>query len=91
MLKHGLEKMAEKATSEEGLTLPEIAMPTSPLFEQNASKIGLLGSENATDVAYVYENLRAFRLNFHMLSKVNSEMTKEWNAATINGCLAALT
>jgi hypothetical protein len=62
--------MLPLSMSEDGLKLPEWPIPPSPLFDENASKIGLLGAQTARDVAYVYENLRAFRHNFHMLSKL---------------------
>lgn len=90
VLKHGLEAMLPQSLSEEGLKLKEWPIPPSPLFDQNGSKIGLLGAQTARDVAYVYENLRAFRQNFHMLSKHHHEMSKDWGHAMINGCLAAI-
>ncbi|MBN3794381.1 hypothetical protein [Burkholderia sp. Ac-20392] len=91
MLKAGLEAMMPLAISEQGLTLSEWPIPASPLFEQNAAKIGLLGADVARDVAYVYEHIRAFRINFHMLSKSHREMPKERNHAMIVGCLAIIT
>jgi hypothetical protein len=90
VLKDGLERMMPVALSEDGLKLTEWPIPPSPLFDENASKIGLLGAQSAKDVAYVYENIRAFRLNFHMLSKHHSDLGKEWSHATIVGCLAAI-
>ncbi|MEX3968504.1 hypothetical protein AB4Y42_41235 [Paraburkholderia sp. EG286B] len=90
-MKDGLEKMALQAMTEEGLTLPEWPIPPSPIFDSNTAKIGLLGAEMAKEVAYVYENLRAFRINFHQLSKHHHEIkNKEWNVAMVNGCTAAL-
>jgi hypothetical protein len=90
MLKNGLETMLSDCLSEDGLKLPEWPIPPSPLFDQNASKIGLLDAQTARDVAYVYENLRAFRQNFHMLSKHHRDMPKDWSHAMIVGCLAAI-
>ena len=91
VLKAGLEGMMPVALSEEGLKLNEWPIPPSPLFEENAAKIGLLGADAARDVAYVYENIRAFRQNFHMLSKSHREMPKDWSHAMIVGCLATIT
>ena len=88
-IKNGLESMLSQSVSEEGLKLPEWPIPPSPLFDQNASKIGLLDAQMARDVAYVYENLRAFRQNFHMLSKHHRDMPKDWAHSMIVGCLAA--
>lgn len=90
-LKDGLERMGNKVLAGEKLDLPEWPIPPSPLFDENASKIGLLGPELARDVAYVYEHLRAFRQNFHQLTKHHTEMPPEWTHATITGCLAILT
>ncbi|WP_052738552.1 hypothetical protein [Robbsia andropogonis] len=87
----GLESMWLKLADGKKLDLPEWPIPASPLFDQNASKIGLLGAELAREVAYVYENLRAFRQNFHVLSKHHSTMPSEWAQATIVGCQAAIT
>ncbi|WP_336817166.1 hypothetical protein [Burkholderia gladioli] len=89
-LKAGLEVMGDKVLAGEKLNLPEWPMPTSPVFEENAAKIGLLGPELARDVAYVYEHLRAFRMNFHQLTKHHTEMSAEWTHETIIGCLAIL-
>jgi hypothetical protein len=91
ILKEGLERMGDKALVGEKLNLPEWQIPRSPLFDENASKIGLLGPELAREVAYVYENLRAFRQNFHQLTKHHVDMPKEWTHSTIIGCLAMLT
>jgi hypothetical protein len=90
MIKNGLEGMSQKLSDEESLPLPEWPIPTSPMFDENVQKIGLLGAHTAGEVAFVYENLRAFRVNFHQLSKYHHEMPKEWSYATINGCLAAI-
>ncbi|MEW9584510.1 hypothetical protein [Paraburkholderia sp. DGU8] len=65
-------------------------MPPSPIFDQNAAKIGALGAETAKEVAYVYENLRAYRQNFHILTKHASAMPVEWSNAMILGCLAII-
>ncbi|KVD61401.1 hypothetical protein WK72_14645 [Burkholderia ubonensis] len=37
------------------------ATPTSPVFEASVGKLGLLGSPLAGEVAYLYEQIRAFR------------------------------
>lgn len=89
-IKNGLEKMVLGLADGKPLTLPEWPIPPSPLFDQNASKIGMLGAQSAKDVAYVYENLRAFRQNFHMLSKHHSGMSLEWSHSMVVGCLATI-
>ncbi|MBR7924602.1 hypothetical protein QZM26_29645 [Burkholderia multivorans] len=90
-IKAGLEKMEEGVRNGTKLNMPEWPIPASPLFDQNASKIGLLGPELARDVAYVYENIRAFRQNFHVLSKNHQNLPPDWSGATLIGCLAAIT
>ncbi|MFL9939986.1 hypothetical protein [Paraburkholderia graminis] len=90
IIKDSLEKMHLALLSGERLDTPEWPIPASPLFDQNASKIGLLGHEAAKEVAYVYENLRAFRQNFNVLTKHHSNMPTEWSSAIVLGCLAAI-
>ena len=86
-LKRGLEKLIP-VTADKGLDLTEWSIPPSPLFNENAGKIGLLGPQSAKDVAYVYENIRALRQNFHMLSKDHRNMPREWGSAMIGGLAA---
>jgi hypothetical protein len=90
-VKAGLESMGDKVLAGDKLELPEWPIPNSPVFEENAAKIGLLGPDLARDVAYVYEHLRAFRQNFHQLTKHNAAMSVGWNHSHILGCLAILT
>lgn len=41
--------------------LADMGTPTSPVFEGNVSKLGLLGNKLPREVAYLYEIIRAFR------------------------------
>lgn len=91
MLVVGLEMMQTQHAAGKPLDLPEWPIPASPLFDQNAAKIGLLGAELAHEVAFVYENLRAFRVNFHVLSKDHSTSSVDWVQGTLIGCQAAIT
>ncbi|KAA0089603.1 hypothetical protein CIW54_06150 [Paraburkholderia sp. T12-10] len=43
-IKDSLEKMEEKTRNGEKLDLPEWSILPSPIFDQNAAKIGLLGA-----------------------------------------------
>lgn len=90
MMKAGLTKMEEEFRNGRALSMPEWPVPASPLFDENAGKIGMLGPELARDVAHVYESLRAFRMNFHQLTKYHAVMPSAWNHATTLGCLATL-
>lgn len=85
-IKTVLEGMGGSVRAGQRLSLPEWPMPSSPVFEENASKIGLLGPEMARDVAYVYENIRAFRQSFHMLSKHHKDMSIPWASAVVDSC-----
>ncbi|AUT74039.1 hypothetical protein [Paraburkholderia hospita] len=69
------------------LNMPESEKPNSPIFEENAGKIGALGPELAREVAYVYENINAFRAGMHQVSKVHKDMEPHWNHAMLKGCL----
>ncbi|CAI8693727.1 hypothetical protein BTK96_004238 [Burkholderia pyrrocinia] len=89
-IKDGLEKMLMGLGQGEKLTLKEWPVPASPLFDDNASKIGLLGAQSARDVAYVYENIRAFRQSFHMLSKNHADVPAMWSQGMLISCLAAI-
>ncbi|MBR8271354.1 hypothetical protein KDW88_31680 [Burkholderia cenocepacia] len=90
LIKQSLETMLMGLARGEKLSLPEWPIPASPLFDENASKIGLLGPESANGVAYVYENIRAFRQSFHLLSKHHSTMSSMWCQSIIVGSLAAI-
>ncbi len=90
LIKKGLENMIMGLAEGRELTLPEWPIPSSPIFEENASKIGLLEPELAKGVAYVYENIRAFRQSFHLLSKNHPSMPKQWSQSIIIACLAVI-
>ncbi|RDK04477.1 hypothetical protein [Paraburkholderia lacunae] len=85
-IKHGLTQIHAIAETGALLTLPEWPEPGSPVFEANVGQIGLLDPELAKDVAYVYENLRAFRGAFHQLSKHHEEMNAGWRVAMVKAC-----
>ena len=89
-LKPALKTVFEIARSGQPLSLQELPMASSPIFEANVEKIGLLGSKLANDVAFVYEQIRAFRVAFHQLSIHHKEMTPEWRAATVTSCEKAI-
>jgi len=89
-IKIGLEKMGSDIRSGQRLDFSEWPIPASPIFEQNAAKIGVLGATTAKEIAFVYEHLRAFRLNFHMLTKHGSDKSADWSQEVIIGCLAII-
>jgi hypothetical protein len=71
--------------------LREMPMPTDPVFDNNAAKLGLLGHELAEDVAFTYQQIRAFRLAMAILSKHHEEMDVPEQLARIKGCQWAIT
>ncbi|KWC67485.1 hypothetical protein [Burkholderia ubonensis] len=70
--------------------IPEWPIPNSPIFEANAEKIGLLDPDSARDVAYVYEQIRAFRLALNMLSKHQAEFGVDWRTSLAKSCTTAI-
>jgi hypothetical protein len=87
LIKSGLSAMLATVKSDVELKLPEWPVPASPIFDDNAAKIGLLGAELANGAAYVYENIRAFRGAFHMLSKNHATMPRDWTASILSNCI----
>lgn len=86
VLRPGLDNMLAAIKAGEPLALPEWPLPSSPVFEATVGDIGLLDPELAKDVAFVYEQIRAFRLAFHQLSKHHEHMPKEWRERMVNVC-----
>jgi hypothetical protein len=58
----------EMAKSGEKVNIPKIDKPTDRVFESCVGQIGMLGPELAEDLAYVYNNLNAFRTTFILVS-----------------------
>jgi hypothetical protein len=87
LLKNMLTVLHERAKSGAELSLREMPEPGSPVFEANAEGIGKVGPELANGVAYVYEQIRAFRVVMSMLARHHKEETPEWRTALIeSGC-----
>jgi len=63
---------------------------TSPIFEANVQRIGLLGPDIARQVAAVYEQLNGFRVGFVMLSKHHNTMSRQWREAVIGHCIVRI-
>lgn len=71
---HALEKAASSGAAVP-LRLP--TDPTSPIFESCVAKLGLLGPERAEAVAFLYEQLRAFRATMKVIAQQQEGMTNE--------------
>ena len=59
------------------LPLYPIPMPIDPVFDSAPAKVGLLGAQFAGEVAFAYENLRAFRGAFFVVVEHHKEMDAE--------------
>ncbi|MEZ0191021.1 hypothetical protein AB9X41_17515 [Ralstonia solanacearum] len=90
-IKAGLQKIQEAVKAGNGISMPEWPVPNSPVFEANVEKVGLLQPDLAKGVAYVYEQVRAFRSALHQLSKHHEGRDADWQISAINGCLFAIT
>lgn len=82
-----LKNMKAKVQAGERLDLHEFQQPSSPIFEANAQRVGLLDPVLAREVAFVYERVRAFRALFHHLSKHHVDMQDEGRESLIRGCI----
>jgi|SRR5471030_578112 len=87
-LRESLVGMAGMVEEGEPLFLPEFPMPTSPIFEANAGRIGLLKATHAGEIASLYERIRTFRVLYLLLSQhlSNPEKPPSWNARMIEQC-----
>lgn len=59
------------------LPLYPIPLPIDPVFDGAPGKVGLLGAQFAGEVAFAYENLRAFRGAFFVVVEHHKEMDPE--------------
>lgn len=82
-----LNNMRAQVQAREPLDLQEFPQASSPIFEANAGKIGLLSAVLAREVAFVYERVQAFRVLFHHLSKHHKDMKDEQRIALVQSCI----
>ncbi len=61
--------------------------PNDPIYESNVGKLGLLGGKLAEDVAFAYQQIRAFRLNFVLVLSQHEQMKDAEILARLNSCL----
>jgi hypothetical protein len=69
------------------LPLPEMPDQSSPIFEKSTEKVGLLGVELAGEVAFLYDQIRAFRTSFQLLSKHHAKMDAPWSSLLVARCM----
>ncbi|MDE1141274.1 MAG: hypothetical protein PW999_16695 [Paraburkholderia tropica] len=77
-------------TEDAKMTLYEFNPPTSPVFDASASKLGMLGPSLAHEVAFVYEQIRAFRSMFRDISIHYEDMPRDGMANACDHCLTLL-
>jgi hypothetical protein len=61
--------------------------PNDPIYEANVGKIGLLGGKLAEEVAFAYQQIRAFRLNFVLVLSHHEDMKEPEIVARLSACL----
>jgi hypothetical protein len=64
--------------------------PNDPIYESGVSKLGLVGSGLAEDVAFAYQQIRAFRLNYALVLSQHEAMGNPEIIARLEGCLATI-
>lgn len=69
------------------ISLPEMPDQSSPIFEKSTEKVGLLGVELAGEVAFLYDQIRAFRTSFQLLSKHHAKMDPPWSSLLVGRCI----
>jgi len=91
MLRTVFRGMAITLRTEGGkITLYEFNPPTNPVFDASVSKLGMLGPTLAHEVAFVYEQIRAFRSMFRDISIHYEDMPREGMANACDHCLTLL-
>jgi hypothetical protein len=66
-------------------TDPEWPEPTSPIYEANLDKLGLLGAKVSKEVVFVYEAIQSYRGAIHHLFKHQKTQEPVWRVAVIEG------
>ncbi|KAF2393163.1 hypothetical protein [Pseudomonas frederiksbergensis] len=86
-LRTSLTEMKDSLDKRQPIALPEMPHQPSPIFEANAERIGLLGADFAGRVAFTYDQIRAFRTSFQLVSKHHTTMDPAWSSLLIGRCL----
>lgn len=90
VLLRGLKEIRLLLSSPSSISLPEIPDQKSPVFEATADKIGLLGVDLAGEVAFLYDQIRAFRTSFQLLSKTQPLMGFSRSSHLVESCIALI-
>jgi|SRR5450830_85767 len=83
----GLYMMKTMLDDQEKISLPEMPHQSSPIFEANTEKVGLLGTKLVGEVAFIYDQIRAFRTAYQLLSKHHTTMDAPWSSLLVGSCI----
>ena len=86
-LRTALVQMKDLLDEQKPIPLPEMPDQSSPIFEANAERVGLLGVDFAGRIAFTYDQIRAFRTSFQLLSKHHTTMESPWSSLLAGRCL----
>ncbi|MDB5784167.1 hypothetical protein [Caballeronia mineralivorans] len=90
LLKVGLHGMVLEARQNKPLPLYSMPMPTDPIFDSAPARVGALGPELAGELAYAYEQLRAFRVGLHVIAEHREKMDPDQIARRLQYLLQAI-
>jgi hypothetical protein len=74
VLKDGFRGMLQLIVEKKPLPLYNIPTPTDPIFDSAPAKVGSFGPEMSGELAYAYEQLRAFRIGMSVLADNHTSM-----------------
>jgi len=89
VLRANLRTMHERVVAGNKISIPRIAKPVDRVFEANVARIGLLGPKLSEDLAYVYNQINAFRELFKTLMD-EPELAADQQAFRLTVCLQTL-
>jgi hypothetical protein len=89
ILRSSLGGMHEQSLAGNRVLFPKMSKPTDRVFEANVGKVGLVGPELAEDLAYVYNQVNAFREMIKTLMD-ESDLAAEQQAARLRACITTL-
>ncbi|WP_440782904.1 hypothetical protein [Paraburkholderia sp. 22098] len=77
VLKAGLQGVVLVVRQGKKPPLYSMEMPTDPIFDSAPAKVGSLGPELAGELAFAYEQLRAFRIGMQLVTEHHEQMDQE--------------
>jgi len=74
VLVKGLKGMVSMIQQGTRPAMHEFLLPNDPVYESGVGKLGLLDSRLAEEVAFAYQQIRAFRLAYQLITKEHGTM-----------------